>query len=204
MNAEEATDEEPSDAIAGIELGDPHSATGHGVTQPDASSDCAPDGGVDLDDGHAAGSESEDAVPVAALPRALTNERRKPIDSLLSGVFDREALLLGLVPSVSLVLLGVSIRIPERLSVVGVAALLVAGPAGGYVAGTLAAGGRRRRAIHSLVSGAAVGVPVAGTLVYAIHESEAPRRTAYWWFHYAVATNTPPSVVVDCGYYSRN
>ena len=119
MNAEEATDEEPSDAIAGIELGDPHSATGHGVTQPDASSDCAPDGGVDLDDGHAAGSESEDAVPVAALPRALTNERRKPIDSLLSGVFDREALLLGLVPSVSLVLLGVSIRIPERLSVVG-------------------------------------------------------------------------------------
>ena len=116
-------------------------------------------------------------------------------------MFDREALLLGLVPSVSLVLLGVSIRIPERFSVVGVAALLVAGPAGGYVAGTLAAGDRRRRAIHGLVSGAAVGVPVAGTLVYAIHESEAPRQTAYWWFHYAVATNTPPSIVVDYGYY---
>ena len=116
-------------------------------------------------------------------------------------MFDREAVLLGLVPPVSLVLLGVTVRIPERFSVLGILALLLAGPAGGYVAGIMAAGDRRRRALHGFVSGVLVGVPVGGTLVYAIHESEAPRDTAYWWFHYAIATNTPPSVVVDYGYY---
>ena len=80
-DVEEATDEELSDAIAGIELGDPHSATGHGVTQPDASSDCAPDGVFDLDDGRAAGSESEDVGSQDA-----EGEDAGPFRSLLSRV----------------------------------------------------------------------------------------------------------------------
>ncbi|NHN49743.1 hypothetical protein G9464_19420 [Halostella sp. JP-L12] len=116
-------------------------------------------------------------------------------------MFDREALLLGLVPPAALALIGVTVRLPEPLGVVGVLSLLLGGPAGGYVAGTLAAGDRRRRAVHGLVCGALVGLPLGGTLVYAIHESEAPRHTAVWWIHYAVATTTPPSVVVAYGYY---
>lgn len=60
----EATDEELSDAIAGIDLDDPHTALDHGVSPPDAPS-AEPSGGTfDLDGGRAAdaddGAESRD------------------------------------------------------------------------------------------------------------------------------------------------
>ena len=78
---DEATDEELSDAIAGIELDDPHSTIGHGVAAPAASSDDAPDEVFDLDDGRAADSESEDRGSPDA-----ESEDPGPIRSLLSRV----------------------------------------------------------------------------------------------------------------------
>jgi len=114
---------------------------------------------------------------------------------------DYEAAALGLVPPVSLVLVAVSVRVPASASPFGIVFLLLAGPAGGYVAGTLAGGTRRNRAAHGLVSGGVGGLLFAPTLTYAIYESAAPRRTVYWWIHHEVATNTPPDVVVAYGDY---
>ncbi|WP_135819586.1 hypothetical protein [Halostella litorea] len=114
---------------------------------------------------------------------------------------DAEALSLGLVPPLAALLLAVSVPVPPWVRLPAAAALLLAGAAGGYVAGTLAGGDRRRRALHGLASGGTAGVLFGGSLAYAIHESAAPRHTVYWWLHYAVATNTPPDVVVAYGYY---
>jgi hypothetical protein len=114
---------------------------------------------------------------------------------------DYEAIILGLVPSVSLVLVAVSLHVPASISSFGIAFLLLAGPASGYVAGTLAGGDRRNRASHGLVSGGLGGLLFGPTLTYAIYESAAPRRTVYWWIHHEVATNTPPDMVVAYGYY---
>jgi len=72
-HVEEATDEELSDAIAGIELDDPHSTIGHGV---------APSDGIfDLDDDRAAGPERDDARG-----RDAEREDAGPLRSLLSRV----------------------------------------------------------------------------------------------------------------------
>lgn len=74
---EEATDEELSDAIAGIELDDPHSTVGRDVATPDT-----PSGGVfDLDGDRAAGSEREDVRA-----RDAESDNAGPLRSLLSRV----------------------------------------------------------------------------------------------------------------------
>lgn len=72
---EEATDEELSDAIAGIELDDPHSAIGHGVSSPENSSRAT----FDLDEGRDADGESGDG-------RDAESEDGGPFRSLLSRV----------------------------------------------------------------------------------------------------------------------
>lgn len=114
---------------------------------------------------------------------------------------DGEAVFLGLVPPLAVILVAVSVPVPPGLSAPGVLVVLIAGPAGGYVAGTMAGGDRRRRARHGLASGAVAGLLFGPTLAYAIYESAAPTDTLYWWIHYAVATTTPPDVVVAYGYY---
>jgi hypothetical protein len=114
---------------------------------------------------------------------------------------DAEALVLGPIPPLAALLLAVSVPVPSWARFPAVAALLLAGAAGGYVAGTFAGGDRRRRTVHGLLAGGVPGVLFGGTLAYAIRESAAPRHTVYWWLHYAVATNTPPDVVVRYGYY---
>ncbi|NHN49744.1 hypothetical protein G9464_19425 [Halostella sp. JP-L12] len=75
-DAEEATDEELSDAIAGIELDDPHTALDHGVVPPDAPSE----GTFDLDGGRAA--EADDAESRDERSGVLG-----PLRALLSRVF---------------------------------------------------------------------------------------------------------------------
>ncbi|WP_323192485.1 hypothetical protein [Halostella sp. PRR32] len=116
-------------------------------------------------------------------------------------MFDYETVCLGLVPPVSLVLAAVSIRLPFPVSHVGIALLILAGPAGGYVAGTMVGGARLSRVVHGLLSGSLGGLLLGSTLTYTIYESAAPRHTVYWWIHHAVATNTPPDIVVAYGYY---
>ena len=116
-------------------------------------------------------------------------------------MIDAEALFLGVVLPLVALLVAVSVAVPSWVRGPAAAALLLAGAAGGYVAGTLAGGDRRRRAVHGLLSGGTAGVLFGGSLAYAIHESAAPRHTVYWWLHYAVATNTPSDVVVAYGYH---